>query len=213
MIFTGLWILLRSNSREPAEPTRARLARNTRQITFSTGLDQHPSLSPDGNAVAYSSDQNGSFEIYVKQLTPGGRDIQLTADGHQNLQPAWSPDGQRIAYFSVNRGGIWIVPALGGTPKQLVDFGANPAWSRDGLMIAFQSGAGKDVGESAALTPSTIWTIPSNGGSPSQITRIAHPPGGHSAAAWSPDGRSTSRFSRVTIVRRRAGKFRFIPKS
>ncbi len=189
VIFTGLWIVLRSNFRVPPDPTKGPLALNTRQVTFSTGLDQYPSLSPDGNAVAYSSDQNGSFEIYVKQLTPGGRDLQLTADGHQNLQPAWSPDGQRIAYFSMNRGGIWIVPALGGTPKQLVDFGAHPAWSRDGLMIAFQSGAGRDVGESVALTPSTIWTIPANGGSPSQITQMAHPAGGHSAAAWSPDGK------------------------
>lgn len=189
LFFAGWWIILKSISRTPAEATRRPLVGNTRQVTFSTGLDHYPSLSPDGNAVAYSSDQNGSFEIYVKQLTPGGRDLQLTADGNQNLQPAWSPDGQRIAYFSMNRGGIWIVPALGGTPKQLVDFGSRPSWSRDGLMIAFQSRAGRDVGEGAALTPSTIWTIPSNGGSPSQITQIGQPPGGHSNPAWSPDGR------------------------
>ncbi len=188
VIFIGLW-MIRRPSRTPPETTGSPLAVNTRQLTFSTGLDHYPSLSPDGNAVAYSSDQNGSFEIYVKQLTPGGRDIQLTADGQQNLQPAWSPDGQRIAYFSLNRGGIWIVAAFGGTPKQLVDFGSRPAWSRDGLTIAFQSGVGRDMGLSVALTPSTIWTIPSSGGSPSQITQIAQPQGGHSTAAWSPDGK------------------------
>lgn len=45
------------------------------QVTASPGLDVYPSLSPDGSFVAYSSDQSGSFEIYVKSFTPGGREI------------------------------------------------------------------------------------------------------------------------------------------
>src|SRR5262249_24286918 len=74
-------------------------ALRTSQITFSSGLDGFPSLSPDGKSVAYSSDQKGSsFEIYLKQLTAGGGELQLTSHGQQNFQPAWSPDGKRIAY-------------------------------------------------------------------------------------------------------------------
>src|SRR5262249_40764401 len=96
------------------------ILRNT-QVLFAPDLDTDPTLSPDGNSVAYASDQTGKFEIYVEQLTAGGREIQLSSNGQQNLQPAWSPDGQRIAYFSRNGGGIWIVPALGGSPKQLTD--------------------------------------------------------------------------------------------
>ena len=163
----------------------------TTQLTFSTALDQFPSLSPDGNSIAYCSDQNGSFEIYVKQLTPGGRDIQLTADGQQNLEPAWSPDGQHIAYFSKNRGGIWVVPTMGGSPKQLVEFGSRPAWSRDGLSIAFQSAAPNGLGGHGqnAMPPSTIWIIPSQGGVPKQITQAGNPSGGHGAPSWSPDGK------------------------
>ncbi len=161
----------------------------TTQLTFSTGLDQFPSLSPDGNSIAYSSDQNGSFEIYVKQLTPGGRDIPLTSDGQLNLQPAWSPDGQHVAYFSQNRGGVWIVPALGGTPKQLVEFGSCPAWSHDGTLIAFQSGSTREVGTTRAMAPSTIWIVSFPGGRPRQITQQGEPSGGHASPAWSPDGR------------------------
>src|SRR5213080_900744 len=91
---------------------------NIARITVWSGLDTQPTLSPDGNSVAYSSNHNGSFEIYIKQLTAGGREIQLTSDGQENFQPAWSADGRQIAYYSKNRGGIWLLPALGGTPKQ-----------------------------------------------------------------------------------------------
>ena len=148
-----------------------------------------PLLTQDGKSVVYSSDQNGSFEIYIRQLTPGGGELQLTNDGKQNLQPSWSPDGQRIAYSSRVRGGIWLVSALGGAPRQLTEFGSSPSWSRDGLMIAFQSGVSAEVYHSRAMTPSTIWIVSSRGGTPTQVTKPGNPAGGHHAATWSPDGK------------------------
>jgi Tol biopolymer transport system component/DNA-binding winged helix-turn-helix (wHTH) protein len=161
------------------------------QITFSAGLDNFSALSPDGNSIAYSSDHGGRFEIYVKQFTPGGQEIQLTSDGQQNLEPAWSPDGQRVAYHSVERGGIWNIPALGGVPKRLTDFGSRPAWSPDGAFIAFQSAALTDLGSYGrnAMPPSTIWIVPAKGGPAGQLTQQGDPPGGHGAPAWSPDGK------------------------
>ena len=167
------------------------LVRGT-QITSWAGFDCYPTLSPDGNSLAYSSDRSGNFEIYVKQLTPGGREVQLTSDKAENFEPAWSPDGKLIAYASKLRRGIWIVPALGGTARQLTETGSYPAWSADGSQIVFQSGGiGDDLGATAsgALLPSTIWTIPVGGGSPKQITQIGKPAGGHGAAAWSPNGK------------------------
>ena len=158
------------------------------QVTSWPSLDVNPTFSPDGNAVAYSSDHNGSFEIYLKPLAPGGREIQLTADGGQNFDPAWSPDGERIAYYSRKRGGIWVMPALGGVAKQLTTFGAHPAWSRDGRMIAFQSASGPDLG-AAAMGASTICIVSSQGGSPQPITRHDYPAGLHFAPSWSPDGK------------------------
>src|ERR1043166_1181704 len=160
----------------------------TVKLTYSPGLDIHPTFSPDGNSVAYSSDQNGGFEIYVRQLTPGGREIQLTNDGQQNMDPAWSPDGQRIAYHSKNRGGIWVVPALGGLARQLTDFGSNPAWSRDGSTVAFQS-LSPDSLPGNAVGVSTIWLVPAQGGQPRQLTQVGSPPGGPNEPAWSRDGK------------------------
>ncbi|HEY0321648.1 MAG TPA: protein kinase [Pyrinomonadaceae bacterium] len=180
-----------SNAQKTSNTSRAQGALKSKQITSWAGLDVFPAFSPDGNSIAYSSDHNGSFEIYVKQLTPGGREIQLTSDGQQNFQPAWSPDGQRIAFHSNKRGGIWVVPYLGGAPKQLTDFGSRPAWSPDGTLIVFQSQSFMDVGVSAAgaIPPSTLWIVPVAGGTPRQLTQEGKPSGGHGSPNWSPDGK------------------------
>ena len=161
----------------------------TTQVTFSSGLDSFPSLSPDGKSVAYGSDQKGSFEIYVKQLALGGGELQLTNDGQENIQPAWSPDGQRIAYHSKKRGGIWVVSALGGSPKQITESGARPAWSPDGSLLAFQSADAGEIFTSRSIPPSTIWIVPSQGGTPKQISQHGYPVGGHASPSWSPDGK------------------------
>ncbi|MEO8071805.1 MAG: winged helix-turn-helix domain-containing protein [Acidobacteriota bacterium] len=181
----GVW-LIRARYQSFAVVNVQRVA----QITNWSGLDDFPSLAPDGNTVAYCSDHNGSFQIYVKQLTPGANEIQLTNDGGQNFQPAWSPDGQRIAYYSKLRGGIWIIPASGGEARQMTDFGSHPAWSPDGKQIAFQSNSLNDLGAYArnSLPPSTLWLVAADGGEPKQLTQIGNPAGGHGSPSFSPDG-------------------------
>ncbi len=165
--------------------------RTITQVTDWPGLDDYPSLSPDGKAVAYCSDHNGSFEIYIKPFTAGAKEFQLTNDGQQNFQPTWSPDGQLVAYHSKARGGIWVIPSSGGEPKQLTDFGTYPAWSPDGKQIAFQTYPLTDLGAGGriALPPSTLWTVPSQGGEPKQLSQVGNPAGGHGAPAFSPDGK------------------------
>ena len=183
VVVSGLYLFLsRERSRKNADPkvTDARPLLKTIQITFSPGFDRDPSLAPDGNSIAYASTQKLSSEIFVKQLTPGARDIQLTADGQKNVEPAWSPDGQRIA-FSRNRQGLWVMPALGGVPTQLTEFGSSPTWSSDGMLVAFQSGEFEQH--------STIWVVPSDGGPARQITQLNKPLGLHAQPSWSPDGK------------------------
>lgn len=161
------------------------------QLTIWSGLDDFPAMSPDGKFVAYCSDHEGSFEIYVKALTPGAKEVRLTNDKGQNFQPTWSPDGGRIAYYSKVRGGIWVIVASGGEAKQLTEFGSYPAWSPDGKQIVFQSNAISDLGAYArnALPPSTLWLVSSDGGEPQQLTQVGNPNGGHGSPAWSPDGK------------------------
>ena len=184
MLLLGGWLFYK-NRFSAAPPTVARTA----QLTRGSGLDNFPAISPDGNLLAYSSDQSGSFEIYVKPLASEAKEIQITADGNQNFQPAFSPDGTRLAFHSKARGGIWIVPSSGGTARQLTTFGTAPAFSPDGSRIAFQSGPLTSINAfSRTLPPSVIWTVAADGGEPVQLTEPGSPLGGHGSPVWSPDG-------------------------
>lgn len=186
-----LFIRARNPATDVEQTASTNLLRGT-QLTAWAGFDCYPALSPDGNSLAYSSDRGGVFEIYIKQLTAGGREVQLTNDGGENFQPAWSPDGRWIAYASKTHGGIWVVPSLGGTAKQISDTGSYPSWSPDGKLIAFQTtGIGDDLGAiaSGALLPATIVVVPVEGGETRQVTQVGKPAGGHGSPAWSPDGK------------------------
>ena len=79
--------------------------------------------------------------------------------------------------------------ALGGSPKQLTEFGSSPTWSSDGSMIAFQSGGSSEGFSRQAMPPSTIWIIPSQGGTARRVTQPGNPRGGHSGPSWSPDAK------------------------
>ena len=153
-------------TRQAAPESAAAVSFATRQLTTSAGFDFSASFSPDGRRLVYSSDRTGRFEIYVRSPDGIGTETQLTNDNGQNIQPAWSPDGKRIAYHSAQRGGIWVVPSVGGEPEQIVRSGSQPAWAPDSSRIAFRTGnvfsvAGNDLlsGDRPALM-----IVPASGG-------------------------------------------------
>lgn len=163
------------------------------RLTNRRGFSGTPALSADGRALVYSSDASGPLELFLASLTPGMPEVQLTHDGGHNMEPAWSPDGQWIAYHSRKRGGVWMVPANGGTPQQITDFGSDPAWSPDSGTLVFTSDAGGLAGQS------NLWTVKRDGSDRKPLTQIGTPSGGHRAPAWSHDGR------RVVFVVARGG--------
>jgi Tol biopolymer transport system component/DNA-binding winged helix-turn-helix (wHTH) protein len=183
---TSLWLLTEKSG--PQKPIRVL---SNRQITTASGLAMTPTFSPDGSQMAYATDRGKGNEIFVRQLDSSGVELQLTSDGRENLEPAWSPEGESLAYHSMVRGGIWLIRALGGSPRRVTEFGSHPSWSRDGKWIAFQSSGARDpsASTSGAFPPSTIWIVRPDGTDARQITRPGQPEGGHGAPSWSPDSK------------------------
>jgi Tol biopolymer transport system component len=60
-------------------------------------------VSPDGNWVAYTSNETGMTEVCVRPMGRSAGRIQISANGGR--QPEWSPDGHRLYYSA----GGWIV--------------------------------------------------------------------------------------------------------
>lgn len=129
--------------RDRADTDIARLrATETRRVTFEEALELDPAISPDGKLVAYAGGVEGSMRIYVRQLD-GGNPVAISATvTGDHRRPRWSPDGTRIAFQAERR--IWVVPALGGSARVVVDPPADttrsatsPAWSPDGGTIAW----------------------------------------------------------------------------
>jgi hypothetical protein len=123
----GAWI-----GRRGAATAAAGSHRFTR-LTFASGLESSPSLSPDGEFVAYSAIDGGDRDIFLLRVG-GQRSINLTEDSAaDDDHPAFSPDGKQIAFRSERAGGgLFVMGATGESTRRLTEFGDNPSWSPDG---------------------------------------------------------------------------------
>jgi dipeptidyl aminopeptidase/acylaminoacyl peptidase len=85
----------------------------TGQFAGSNVWDGSPAFSPDGQQIAFMSQQHDHWEIFRMNANGSGR-RQLThrdPDAKQpsnNVAPTWSPDGSQIAFLS-NRDGPWRI--------------------------------------------------------------------------------------------------------
>ena len=174
-----------------AQPDRSGIEFLPVQFSSSPGLDAMPSFSRDGALVAYASDRTGTFEIFVKSFDASARELQLTADGNQNLYPAFSPDGRWVAFASVRGRGIFRVPAIGGPVQRLTEFGVQPVWSPDSQTIVFRSTGSASLSTTDYYWPaeSSLWVVPAAGGEARRLTGTeAELDGGQSFPSFSADG-------------------------
>ena len=170
----------------PASPRQRTLTR----VTFGDGLQIGATWSPDGRFIAYSSDREGKFDIWVQQVS-GSDPVQITKGPGHHWQPDWSPDGKYIAYRSEEgEGGLYIVPALGGAglERKISSFGYFPRWSPDSSQILFQT----------HFAPISIvnkfYVAPLDGGPPREVLAefLAQHKLWPAAAVWHPDGKRVS---------------------
>src|SRR5215813_14085548 len=127
-------------------------------IAVADGSDEHPLLSspdtdydpvwaPDGSSIVFTSERDGSAELY--RVQPDGSALErLTNDPAYDDQAAFSPDGKQLVFVSTRNGGhplLWTMDLASRRAKPLTsgtggDF--RPSWSPDGKWIAFSSGRG-----------------------------------------------------------------------
>lgn len=74
---------------------------NQKPIKVTQSYDSYPTVSPDGEYLAFHSDEGGNGNnIWVMKMD-GSERTQLTTDGG-SAYPNWSPDGKKIAFQSGN---------------------------------------------------------------------------------------------------------------
>ena len=91
-------------------------------ITNHPADDGFPSWSPDGTRIAFASDREGNFDIYVMGSDGSGQ-VRLTSDPADDVFPAWSPDGTAIAFETERDGNteVYVMGSDGSNPINLTN--------------------------------------------------------------------------------------------
>ena len=152
------------------------------RLTSGDWDDITPSPSPDGEKIAFASNRNGFWDLYLLELSSG--DItQLTDTPDYEGAPTWSPDGSFLAFESYIEENLEIVVGPADNPLndavRLTKSPASdnsPAWAPDGRHIAFISN-GEVILADLDRTDSSRFQNLSN----TDLASESHP-------VWSPDG-------------------------
>jgi Tol biopolymer transport system component len=155
---------------------------NVQRLTELPGAELHPTLSPDGRMVVYTSGPAGSRDLYLLRVG-GDRAIPLTADSpDDDEQAAFSPDGERLAFRSGrDGGGIFVMGATGESVRRLTTAGHDPAWSPDGRFVAYSTEPVIDP--YSRVADAELWTVEIESGKTQRLLE-----GDAVQPAWSPNG-------------------------
>jgi len=94
-----------------------------RRLTLDENQNEPFAWTPDGKAVLFSSNRNGTPQIFKQAIDqPLAENLMTSAE--QLLQPRATPDGTEILYISTSKSGdletsssIFAIPVGGGTPR------------------------------------------------------------------------------------------------
>ena len=92
--------------------------RETRPFLQTPSVETGPRFAPDGRWIAYSSDESGASEVYIRPFPGPGGKLQVSLAG--GSEPVWSKDGQELYYRNGDR-------MLAGTTHDAADTHGNGA--------------------------------------------------------------------------------------
>jgi Tol biopolymer transport system component len=167
---------------------------NGTNLTNNPADDARPAWSRDGSRIAFMSNRDGNYEIYVMNAD-GSDPLRLTCDSADDRAPEWSPDSSHIVFQSDRPGHreIYVLDAanttcggeIGLTRLTNTDCSTcttgeprnqNPFWSPDGSQIAFESDR-----VNPELQILQVWVMNADGTNQKALTSL---PGENGQPGW-----------------------------
>jgi Tol biopolymer transport system component len=150
-------------------------------VTDYEGAQVDASISPDGKFVAFLSDRNGPFHLWLNQIGTGNL-IDLTPGPEDQRGPlrsvGFSHDGTEVWISGTKSRRLKMVPLVGGKSRVFLgDKAVNPVWSPDGAKLAYHTFEDGDP----------IFIADGDGSNPRQIFKDTPDKHNH-YLAWGADG-------------------------
>ncbi|MBL1218634.1 MAG: hypothetical protein D8M59_14215 [Planctomycetes bacterium] len=159
------------------------------QLTSDPADDIMPCYSPDDSQIAFVSNRNGNWDIFIMG-TEGGTAVQVTDDPANEIHPSWSPDGQNLVFCRLGeqsgRWELWVSELATPTRKHFIGYGLFPEWNPDpnSNKIAFQRARQRG---SRLFSVWTIDYVNGQGGQPTEVASAAN--AATLGPSWSCDGK------------------------
>lgn len=114
------------------------------QLTKARDYSNTPSWSPDGQQIAFMSNRDGDWDIYIMNSDGTGMDENITKNTSSERFPSWSNDGKFIVYHSDRDGNnnLYLYNLETGEETRLTNKPSSEftgRWSHDDNWITFAS--------------------------------------------------------------------------
>lgn len=157
------------------------------RVTTTPAAESYVTWSADSKRLVYSSERNGSMEIFQYDFTTE-TETQLTRGSNMDASPVFSPDGKSLAFIRNSRS-LMVLDMASKEEREVSKLYSDPApllggdtvkWSPDGKWLAFLT-----------VSPETrsytnVSVVPATGGTARPISYLANSNSG--SLVWSPDG-------------------------
>jgi serine/threonine protein kinase len=123
-----------------------------------------PTVSPDGDRVAYLAQDPDEGSVLRVVSRSGGQPVTLATGVEASEFPSWSPDGRYLTFAAGSPIRVWVVSVAGGEPREMTPSGGDyPQWSPDGRWIAYS------VWTQDSDPNQGAWVVPADGGTPRRV--------------------------------------------